>query len=107
MEALAEALAVAEALVEAPAEGLQAAEAPAAEAPAADLPAADLPAAAALAEVRHQDIPDLLLLEEEVILVLDGPQDRHRGPLEALEQEELYLLWIQTGWFAARRLCPP
>ena len=49
MEAPAEALAVAEALVEAPAEDL-----PAAEAPAADLPAADLPAAAALAEVRRQ-----------------------------------------------------
>ena len=88
---------MAEALVEAPAEDLPAAEAPEAEAPAADLPAADLPAAEALAEDPLAadlpgDIPDLLLLEEEAILVLDGLRGHHLGhlgPLEVLEQEEL------------------
>ena len=88
---------MAEALVEAQAEDLPAAEAPVAEAPAADLPAEGAsggppgPLAVDIPDLLEEDVPlavDILdLLEEEVILVPDGL--RGRLLLLLLGEEEL------------------
>ena len=112
MEAPAEALAVAEA----PTEALAMAVAPAEALVLAEVLVADLPAVQADRQADlPADIPGLLVLAEEAILedgLRQDLRDRHlghQGPLEVLEQAELwaFLLWIQTGWFAARRSCPP